>query len=783
MVETPPVYLNTINFDPSLQLKSGLLQQAKHLLHESNVLPSVFIGASVQFLRSGTTPALHSRQALERIFDDALSLSSPSNSPLMTSSSPKQQPTSDFSLDSPKMQPDTSPVLGSTSPIFGTSTPLPYIIHICSIKFPFEEDNIDIELANIVKSRQQILSNEGTLDPTVLENVKVLFYQARTEEEFLNVLRQEIMHKRRVKVECAYLQELPRRHKLAERVWLEDDIVPFIVMNPNFDPGLTFESLQWEELNINSPSFAVKSARRRAFEYAIRMGKLFLREDYFVNVMRVSFNPQTRQIAPSYLASLQAYADVFGDRDPSIGIALKLASQVKKLNARVCFLNSTIQGGGVALMRHALLRVMTLLGVNVDWFVLHPEPKVFSITKKKFHNVLQGVAPESVVLNESDVQIYNEWTVDNANRLLPVLRNYNVVVIDDYQPSGLIRYIKEQSPETKIIYRSHIHIRSDLIESALITSQNITWDFIWNYNQVKLADIFVSHPIKEFIPTVVPPEKVTLMPASTDPLDGLNKPLSKQQQDYYLDTLNLMLVMDYQTPLDKDRPFITQVARFDPSKGIQDVLQSYRRFRKKLTHYNNDVLIPQGLPPKPLPQLVIIGHSAIDDPEGIPIHEELKRTLTMDMFESFASDIKLARVAHNDQVLNAVMTRAFCSLQLSHREGLEVKVSEALYHGKPVLLYRAGGMPLQVKDKVNSFVIPVGKTHEVADKLLELYTNDELYESMCRAALEQCDPQFFTMANVMNWLYLIRELLQKGKFEGNVTTLLRERILKEFGAC
>jgi alpha,alpha-trehalose phosphorylase (configuration-retaining) len=40
-------------------------------------------------------------------------------------------------------------------------------------------------------------------------------------------------------------------------------------------------------------------------------------------------------------------------------------------------------------MRHALIRLCRLMGIDVHWFVAKPKPEVFEITKRKFHNVLQ----------------------------------------------------------------------------------------------------------------------------------------------------------------------------------------------------------------------------------------------------------------------------------------------------------------------------------------------------------------------------------------------------------
>ena len=45
------------------------------------------------------------------------------------------------------------------------------------------------------------------------------------------------------------------------------------------------------------------------------------------------------------------------------------ADELKKRNIKVAFFSSTPQGGGVALMRHALVRFSHCLGTNIKWCV------------------------------------------------------------------------------------------------------------------------------------------------------------------------------------------------------------------------------------------------------------------------------------------------------------------------------------------------------------------------------------------------------------------------------
>jgi hypothetical protein len=106
----------------------------------------------------------------------------------------------------------------------------------------------------------------------------------------------------------------------------------------------------------------------------------------------------------------------------------------------------------------------------------------------------------------------------------------DVIVVDDPQLPWLIPLIKEQTPDRPVIFRSHIQIRSDLVDTPG-TPQAEAWKFLWE--GIKQADLFISHPVRAFVPENVPPEKLGYLPASTDWLDGLNKPMTDWSTSYY----------------------------------------------------------------------------------------------------------------------------------------------------------------------------------------------------------------------------------------------------------
>jgi hypothetical protein len=96
-------------------------------------------------------------------------------------------------------------------------------------------------------------------------------------------------------------------------------------------------------------------------------------------------------------------------------------------------------------MRHAFIRLWKLSGFDVKWFVPEGHPAIFDITKRKIHNVLQGVAEEGVEMTDEDKKNFEIWTEQNCrappNALLILDEHFwtngaidsGLIVIDDPQ--------------------------------------------------------------------------------------------------------------------------------------------------------------------------------------------------------------------------------------------------------------------------------------------------------------------------------------------------------------
>jgi len=128
-------------------------------------------------------------------------------------------------------------------------------------------------------------------------------------------------------------------------------------------------------------------------------------------------------------------------------------------------------------------------------------------------------------------------------------------------------------------------------------------------------------------------------------------------------------------------------------------------------------------------------------------------------FPELVPSVSVMRLAPNDQLLNTLISTSHIVLQLSTREGFEVKVSEGLHKGKPVIATKAGGIPLQIQDGKNGFLVDAGDSHAVAGHLLALCTDEVLYKKMSVYAKQSVSDEVGTVGNALSWFYLVSPFL------------------------
>ncbi|CAO2649353.1 Nn.00g067380.m01.CDS01 [Neocucurbitaria sp. VM-36] len=535
--------------------------------------------------------------------------------------------------------------------------------------------------------------------------------------------------------------------QLAALLWSELDIVPFI-----FGPN-PFSKRDQSSMSVDEEADYMSRKTVKQFDL-----------NGLVPVVcghrhQVAVDCEGRAL----ITNLESYEDTVR-LDTTWAATMKYAESLRRNKTKIAFFNSTPQGGGVALMRHALIRFIRLIGgVDCKWYVPYGKPAVFRITKDN-HNILQGVAthgerltPEKI--NELDTWVKAEakqcrWLESGGPLAAREQGGADVIIVDDPQMPSLVKIAKEQDPTRPVIFRSHIQVRADLADQEGTPTAEV-WNWVWD--NVKDCNVFVSHPVRAFVPKNVTPKKVGYLPATTDWKDGLNKHMKDWDNFYYM---HLFGSQCFQAGMRRlaypNREYIVQIARFDPAKGIPDVIASYAEFRREYM---------QGKPIEDIPQLCIAGHGAVDDPDAVRIYNETEELLASDKYREIREDVVVMRVGASDQILNALMHSAHVALQLSTREGFEVKVSEALHHGVPIIATRAGGIPLQVQDGKSGFVVEPGDYKAVAKHLRDLFTDQQLYADMAAFAENHISDEVSTVGNALSWLYLADTLAQGEKIE------------------
>jgi len=345
------------------------------------------------------------------------------------------------------------------------------------------------------------------------------------------------------------------------------------------------------------------------------------------------------------MINIKDYESIVGTQ--SISEIYRIAEKLS--DKKIKNINSTAVGGGVAEILSKTVPLLNQVGVSTTWEIIKGDQKFFSITKK-FHNALHG-REENFTKDEFDY--FLEVGRQNINE---INLDSDIVFIHDPQPIVLVE--KKEHLKNKWIWRCHIDITEAL---------NNVYEFIYKYI-IKFDVCVFSAPAFSRKDITIP--QVLIAP-SIDPLSDKNKELDEKE---------ISLVFE-RFGIERKKPIITQISRFDYLKDPIGVIKAYKLAKK----YNDC-------------QLILAGGGASDDPEGIKVYEEVMELAKDD------KDIHVLLLPHDDIVINALQRGSDIIIQKSIREGFGLTVSEALWKAKPVIASAVGGIPLQITHKYSGLL-------------------------------------------------------------------------------
>ena len=318
-------------------------------------------------------------------------------------------------------------------------------------------------------------------------------------------------------------------------------------------------------------------------------------------------------------------------------------------NISIQNINSASFGGGVAEILNRMIPLMQDLGINVWWNVIEGDVKFFEITKR-IHNGLHGV---DIELLPQEIEYFLKINEENLTK---ISKWADIVFIHDPQPIALIK--EKKRLKNKWIWRCHVDFSSP--------SKQV-WLFLKKFIEKYDVSVFSAPAFARRLSI-----RQVLIPPSIDPLSDKNKELPQEFIESVLEKFGI----------DKNRPIITQISRFDYLKDPIGVIRAYRLVKKYIDC-----------------QLVLAGGGAEDDPEGKKVLEDVRNEASSD------PDIFVLHLPPNSHLeINALQRASTVILQKSLREGFGLTVTEALWKEKPVIASCVGGIPLQIAHKYSGIL-------------------------------------------------------------------------------
>jgi trehalose synthase len=395
---------------------------------------------------------------------------------------------------------------------------------------------------------------------------------------------------------------------------------------------------------------------------------------------------------------LEDYAPIIGrpELDEIYLLAKPLAGKT------VTMVNSTAVGGGVAEILNRMVPMLNELSVGTRWDVITGGNDFFEVTKA-FHNALQGANYD---FTRKAREVFLAITEQNRQRMR---FDDDIMVIHDPQPVGLI--CSKPEHKAKWIWRCHIDLSNPDPE---------LWGFLRPMVDKYDAAIFSS---PSFARQLAIPQY--LFYPCIDPLSEKNKELEPSYIQKVCDDFGV----------DRSRPVVTQISRFDRMKDPVGVIKAYRLARNYVDC-----------------QLVLAGGGATDDPEGAAVLQEVTQAAGDD------PDIIILNLPPWSALeINALQRASTIVVQKSLKEGFGLTVTEALWKSKPTIGGAVGGIPAQIIHKLTGVL--VHSVEGCAYQIRYLLTHPDFAEQLGKNGHEHVKENLLMTTDVRRWVLLFRTLL------------------------
>jgi glycosyltransferase involved in cell wall biosynthesis/hydroxymethylpyrimidine pyrophosphatase-like HAD family hydrolase len=303
----------------------------------------------------------------------------------------------------------------------------------------------------------------------------------------------------------------------------------------------------------------------------------------------------------------------------------------------------------------------------------------------------------------------------------------DVVHIHDFQLLFAYKYVPRGTPLVLTWHIPFIKSMSDYLKEFLIKHMR------------EFDKVVFSSPeyIEEVINAGLPKEKIELIYpiANTELFKKKNIDREEIRKEYNLPQ--------------KDK-IILSVQRIDPKSGHEQLIKAMPNILKKI----------------PDTKLVFVGGTSLsnklsDSREKIR-QEVLKLINELKLKENiiFTGSIDYHKLP---EVYNSVDVVALCS----KNEGFGLSITEGMACGRAVVGTNVGGIPLQIKNNENGYVMDVNDIEETSNAIIKILENQEEREAMEQKSLEIVDKNFKIDVGVQKHIALYTSIIKsKSDFKG-----------------
>ncbi len=360
---------------------------------------------------------------------------------------------------------------------------------------------------------------------------------------------------------------------------------------------------------------------------------------------------------------LSDYRGIISDND-----LYRINKKADKLyGKRVIHINSSHMDGGIASMLSSLVPLKNDVSIEAGWRILHADTDFYSISNK-FRDAIYG---EKINMSKNKKNLFIETSEKYA--AYTHLEQRDNIIVHDFQPLPLVNFYKKKNPW---LWRCHVDLNTPNPELWKFMKR-----FILKYDMIVLSS---EKSANNDLPL-----EYRIIPPGIDPLSPKNKTLPGYMISNTLEK--------YRIPVDK--PIITQIARYDKWKDPLGVIDIYKKVKKKIDC-----------------RLVLCGNITLGNPNGYKVFEKLHKRANH-LVET--GDIIL-RTTEDDILVNTLQRISAVIIQKSFREGFGLTVTEALWKEKPVIASDTGGIPLQIRNGYNGYIVDPQDLDGFVDRAVEL---------------------------------------------------------------